>query len=72
MVKDNGIGLAAAKELKNRSQEDHESLAISIVKERLDMLSRKRGTTIDFTLREYRNNKNEVGGTEVLFRVPFN
>ncbi len=69
-LEDNGIGLTAGQKQKERSKTEHESLAISICKRRLEILRKKRGGEITFLLEEIKNSAGEVLGTRVAFNIP--
>ncbi len=70
-VADNGIGLTASKKLKEQSNSQHESLAISICRKRLEMLNRKSKTKIKFSIKEIIKPDGSVEGTMVNFKIPF-
>lgn len=70
-VRDNGIGITAAKESQKGRFKKHDSLAIDICKSRLAVLKKKRKLDIDFSLHETIDNNGKVTGTRVLFSIPF-
>lgn len=70
-VTDNGIGLTAAEQLKEKRKPGHESLAISICKNRLNILHKKGGNKIDFSISEIQGKNGEIEGTKVSFNIPF-
>lgn len=69
-VEDDGIGLTASGKLNRESRPGHESLAISICKERLEILKRKNNRNIGFSIDEIKNPDEQVKGTRVQFRIP--
>ena len=69
-VIDNGIGLTASRQQKEKTEHKHESLAISICRKRLEILRKKKGGKITFTLEEIKNNDGSVAGTKVAFNIP--
>jgi len=69
-VKDDGIGLTASGKLNRESHPGHESLAISICKERFEILKRKYGGSIEFSIEEIKGPDEQVKGTCVQFRIP--
>lgn len=70
-VRDNGIGLTAARKIKEQEKQKHESLAISICKKRLEILNRKNNSRILFSINEIRNNTGNIEGTMVKFKIPY-
>jgi ligand-binding sensor domain-containing protein len=70
-VEDNGIGLTASKKMRKSAGKDHESLAITICRQRLDILRRKKGGNITFVLEEIKNEDGSVAGTKVSFNIPY-
>ncbi len=70
-VIDNGIGLTASRQQKEKTEHKHESLAISICRKRLEILRKKRGGKITFTLEEIKNDDGSVAGTKVAFNIPY-
>ncbi len=69
-VVDNGIGLTASKQQKEKSGSEHKSMAISICKKRLELLRRKKGGNITFMLEEIKNRDGSVAGTKISFNIP--
>jgi len=69
-LRDNGIGIVASKSMKTDDQiNQHESLSISICRERLQLLERKTKTRIPFILDEIVED-GLVKGTRVAFEIP--
>ncbi len=71
IVIDNGIGLTASRQQKEEAEQKHESLAISICTKRLEILRKKKGGKITFTLEEIKNADGSVAGTKVAFNIPY-
>jgi len=69
-VTDNGIGLSGSKKHKENSEHEHESLAIEICKNRLELLRKKKGGNIIFLLEEIKTADERVEGTRVAFNIP--
>ena len=70
-VKDNGIGLTAGNKQKKQSKQQHESLAIAICKQRLNILKKqKKSNNITFVLKELKNIDGTIGGTYLSFNIP--
>ncbi len=69
-LEDNGIGLTAGKAHTEKNKPHHKSLAISICKERLETLRRKRGGEVSFHLEEIKTSEGKVKGTRVSFNIP--
>lgn len=69
-VRDNGIGIVSSQKLKSSNKEDHhESLSLTICKERIQLLERKTKTRIPFILDEIVED-GKVKGTLVAFEIP--
>ena len=69
-LEDDGIGLVASTVHKEKTKSGHKSLAISICKERLETLRKKRGGNIAFRLEEIKTSDGKVEGTRVSFNIP--
>jgi len=69
-VKDNGIGLNAARKIKNKDKPHHESLAISICRKRLEILNKKNSTQLTFQIKELFEQTDGSTGTQVQFTIP--
>jgi len=70
-VEDNGVGREKAKEFESLSSEGHRSMATSITRERLDLMSRKMKQPYHLEFEDPRNEKGIVIGTKVKFAMPF-
>lgn len=69
-VEDNGIGLDAARKLKNSKAGEHRSLATIITKERIDILNRSQPKKkYSMEINEIQDN-GVVKGTKVVFSLP--
>ncbi len=71
VVKDNGIGREKALELKTGKNKNHKSLGMQVTHERLDALSKLRGSRINFVITDLKNENGEASGTEVEINIPF-
>ena len=68
-VLDNGVGLTAS--LGHTKASSHNSLASSIIKERIDQYNEKLKTNIQVLISEITGEENHVLGTKVELKVPF-
>lgn len=68
-ITDNGIGLTGSVTDSKQNGIHHESLSISICRERLELLHKRNGTRINFSISELLNGT-EVEGTKVVFDIP--
>jgi LytS/YehU family sensor histidine kinase len=69
VVKDNGIGRKASVEKQKHKQ--HESKAIEITKERLNLLEKDENIKSDFTIEDLYDTNNNGMGTIVTISIPF-
>jgi len=69
IVQDNGIGRDRARELEKEKR--HNSLATSITRERLQVLSKKYKQAYDLEIEDLKTQAGEAGGTKVLLRIPY-
>jgi len=69
-VTDNGIGLTISKQQRDESSHKHESLAIEICKNRLELLRKQKGGNITFLLEEIKTADGTIKGTRVAFNIP--
>ncbi len=69
VVKDNGIGRKASAEKQKHKQ--HESKAIEITKERLNLLEKDENIKSDFTIEDLYDTNNNGMGTIVTISIPF-
>ncbi len=70
-IEDNGIGLTASRRLKKKSDQENESVALSIVKQRLQIFSKKKKIPVSFSIEEVSDTDNNVKGTRVIYEIPF-
>lgn len=68
-IEDNGVGREKAKELEKKKQ--HQSLAIDITKERLDILSKKFKQKFTLNIFDLKSETNTPIGTKVEITIPF-
>lgn len=72
MVEDNGIGIKAAKKMKNKKGQEHKSLATIITKERIEILNKgKRKKLYSMQINDTFDANGNVDGTKVKFILPF-
>jgi sensor histidine kinase YesM len=69
-IEDDGVGRERAKELEQNSKKDHKSLATSIVRERLDILNKRRREKIRFEIIDLMDGVGKARGTRVVFELP--
>src|SRR5690554_3971663 len=68
-ITDNGIGLSKSKEIKENSVQVHKSMALDIIKKRLEMIGDSNSKATIFTIEEIIEN-GEIKGTKVVLRLP--
>lgn len=66
-IKDNGIGLTRAKDMKKTG---HKSTALQITRERIKILGKRHNYFAIFEIKELLNNEGEAVGTLVRFNLP--
>jgi len=71
-VKDDGIGFKKSTELKKDLKKDHQSLAMTITRERLMMHYKKYKREIRLSISDITDEHNQVMGARVLFGIPYN
>lgn len=69
-IEDNGVGRIKAAELLSKNDKDHESRAIDITRERLDLLNRKLKQKIVLGINDLKNEVGEARGTKVTISIP--
>ncbi|HXD94163.1 MAG TPA: histidine kinase [Bacteroidia bacterium] len=72
VIEDNGVGRKKANELKKETAQQHNSLAIKITEERLNILNRKKGKKITFSILDLKDDNGLAIGTNVTFRFQDN
>jgi sensor histidine kinase YesM len=70
-VEDNGVGLSQSQTLRSEIKKEYKSLATQITQERLSLLRQKYQLPLDFIIEELKNQFNEVKGTHVQVKLPF-
>ncbi|MDY0089070.1 MAG: tetratricopeptide repeat protein [Flavobacteriaceae bacterium] len=68
-ITDNGIGFSKSKEIKENSVQVHKSMALDIIKKRLEMMGDSTSKSTTFTIEEIKEN-GEIKGTKVVLRLP--
>lgn len=71
-VEDNGVGLQKSLNNKTNNEPQHQSLATTITKERLEIYKKTSRRDINFAISEKIDVSGEVDGTRVSFHIPFN
>lgn len=70
-VEDNGIGFQRSMELKEKFRKTHKSVATSIIKERLELLKKKKEDNIGLDIADIRDENNAIIGTVIKIIIPF-
>lgn len=68
-ITDNGIGLSKSKEIKENSVQVHKSMALDIIKKRLEMMGDSTSKATTFTIEEIIEN-GQIKGTKVVLKLP--
>lgn len=69
-IEDDGIGREKSKELRQKYDKDHKSLATAITQERIRLLNKKQRKNIMLDIIDLKDELGEPSGTKVVFRVP--
>ncbi len=67
-IRDNGIGRERADKIRKNN---HKSLALEIIRERLEILKQLYHTELFFSIRDTQNTHGKVCGTEVIIDLPY-
>jgi tetratricopeptide (TPR) repeat protein len=70
-VEDNGVGREKAWESEYTTKKDHKSLAIEIIKDRIQSLNKKLRQKINLTIIDLKTDTNEPLGTRVVLDLPY-
>ena len=70
-VTDDGIGFQGSAEVKKEGREDHRSLAMTITRERLQMLRKKYRKEIKLEIGDLHDEGNRVIGARITFGIPY-
>lgn len=68
-ITDNGIGFSKSREMKENSVQVHKSMALDIIKKRLEMMGDSNSKATSFTIEEIKENE-EIKGTKVVLLLP--
>lgn len=68
-IRDNGIGREAAARLRRERNPGHQSVAMSVTRERLEAMKGSSEYTA-FEINDLKNDAGEITGTEVIVRIP--
>ena len=68
-VEDDGIGRQKAREILNKFDKDHKSLATAITMERIKVLNKKLNNKISLNIEDLKDNEGNAMGTKVVFIV---
>ncbi len=69
-VEDNGIGRQKASEIESARERDHQSMATSITRDRIETLKKKLKSRIHLQIEDLTDNEGNARGTRVTFRIP--
>ena len=69
-IEDNGIGRAAAKEIKSQIEHQHKSAALEVTQERLDILTKDLRGLKSLEIIDLKNESGDASGTKVVVRLP--
>ena len=69
-IEDNGIGRAAAKEIKSQIEHQHKSAALEVTQERLDILNKDLRGLKSLEIIDLKNESGNSAGTKVIVRLP--
>jgi len=69
IITDDGIGISKSKEIKENSVQVHKSMALDIIKKRLEMMGNSTSKATTFTIEEIIEN-GEIKGTKVVLLLP--
>ena len=70
LIRDNGIGREASREINKRQRGEHKSFATGALEKRFNFLQRDYGNEIGFSYRDL-NENGRASGTEVLVKLPY-
>ena len=70
-IEDNGIGRVKAKEIKNKKGIAHQSVAMSLTKERLEILNRQNRMVVSVSIIDLSDENNEPCGTKIVLTIPY-
>ncbi|MBN2173467.1 MAG: histidine kinase [Bacteroidales bacterium] len=70
-VEDDGIGRQRAQEILKQQDNNHKSLATSIVSDRIKILNKRMKKKISMEIRDLLDNFNEASGTLVYLKIPY-
>lgn len=66
IIRDNGLGISKSQEVKDQSNSDHKSMALQIIKERIELYKKTHDISINLYIREL---ENEEYRTEVRLEI---
>lgn len=69
-ITDNGIGFSKSKEIKENSVAAHKSMALDIIKKRLEMIENSTSKTSTLTIEELKDSTGKSVGTKVVLLLP--
>ncbi len=69
-IEDNGIGRAAASEMRKKKEKNHNSLGTQIATSRLELVNSLYGTSLKTVYTDLKNEKGEAEGTRVEIHIP--
>lgn len=69
-IEDNGVGFEQSKHAKEKSVVAHKSMALDIIKKRLELMETSTSKKANVEITELKNDKNEALGTKVTLQIP--
>ena len=69
-IEDNGVGFEQSKFAKEKSVVAHKSMALDIIKKRLELMETSTSGKANVEIKELKNDKNDAVGTKVTLQIP--
>ena len=69
-VEDNGVGREKAREILEKQNKHHRSMATNITRDRIHVLNKKLRQKISLTIADLKDDKGNPAGTNVTFDIP--
>jgi len=68
-IEDNGVGRDASKEINKRNDRVYRSRAMSLTKERIDLLNSAEADKLGLKIEDLKNKDGSAAGTKVMIRI---
>ncbi len=69
-ILDNGIGRAASARINGQKAKGHQSTALKVTKERLDLLNDEKNNSTNLEIKDLKHSDGSPAGTEIIVRMP--